>query len=55
LTLAITAGVALSMGSSAMAAENGKFRIGVVTFLSGPAAGPFGEPSRTPPKCWWKG
>jgi len=39
--LALTAGLA----SGASAAENGKFRIGIVTFLSGPAAGPFGVPS----------
>ncbi|MCF5565597.1 ABC transporter substrate-binding protein, partial [Pseudomonas sp. PA-3-11C] len=55
LTLAITAGLALSMGSSAMAAENGKFRIGVVTFLSGPAAGPFGEPSANAAKVLVEG
>lgn len=39
--LALTAGLA----SAASAAENGKFRVGIVTFLSGPAAGPFGVPS----------
>ena len=27
------------------AAENGKFRLGIVTFLSGGAAGPFGVPA----------
>lgn len=31
--------------ASAEAAENGKFRVGVVTFLSGGAAGPFGVPA----------
>jgi branched-chain amino acid transport system substrate-binding protein len=31
--------------TAASAAENGKFRIGVVTFLSGAAAGPFGVPA----------
>jgi branched-chain amino acid transport system substrate-binding protein len=31
--------------SGAQAAENGKFRVGIVTFLSGAAAGPFGVPS----------
>ena len=36
--------VALAAGS-AQAAENGKFRVGIVTFLSGAAAGPFGVPS----------
>lgn len=41
--LAITAS-ALAAGT-AQAAENGKFRLGIVTFLSGPAAGPFGVPS----------
>jgi len=39
--LALAAGAA----GSASAAENGKFRVGIVTFLSGPAAGPFGVPS----------
>lgn len=34
---------ALSM--PAAAADNGKFRVGVVTFLSGAAAGPFGVPA----------
>ena len=31
--------------SSAEAADNGKFRLGIVTFLSGPASGPFGVPA----------
>tara|TARA_R110002049_G_scaffold71979_7_gene185334 strand:- start:29062 stop:30375 length:1314 start_codon:yes stop_codon:yes gene_type:complete len=39
--LALTAG----MATGASAAENGKFRVGIVTFLSGAAAGPFGVPS----------
>ncbi|MCR6632441.1 MAG: ABC transporter substrate-binding protein [Magnetospirillum sp.] len=39
LTAAVTGTV------SAQAAENGKFRLGIVTFLSGGAAGPFGVPS----------
>lgn len=39
--LALIAGVATNAG----AAENGKYRIGVVTFLSGAAAGPFGVPA----------
>ena len=39
--LALAAGAA----GSASAAEDGKFRVGIVTFLSGPAAGPFGVPS----------
>ena len=39
--LALSAG----MASGASAAENGKFRVGIVTFLSGAAAGPFGVPS----------
>lgn len=38
----ILAGVA---STSAIAADNGKFRIGIVTFLSGAAAGPFGVPA----------
>ncbi|MFZ3083761.1 ABC transporter substrate-binding protein [Rhodoferax ferrireducens] len=40
-TLALTA----ALGTSAIAADNGKYRIGVVTFLSGAAAGPFGVPA----------
>ena len=39
--LALTAG----MATGTSAAENGKFRVGIVTFLSGAAAGPFGVPS----------
>jgi len=39
--LALTAAAAVP----AQAADNGKFRIGIVTFLSGGAAGPFGVPS----------
>ncbi len=37
----LAAGVATQAG----AADNGKYRIGVVTFLSGAAAGPFGVPA----------
>lgn len=37
--------MATAATSSANAADNGKYRIGIVTFLSGPAAGPFGIPS----------
>ncbi|MGQ3675868.1 ABC transporter substrate-binding protein [Xanthobacter sp. TB0139] len=47
LTLGVAAAALLApfaVGNAA-AAENGKFRLGVVTFLSGPAAGPFGIPS----------
>jgi branched-chain amino acid transport system substrate-binding protein len=40
-TLALMAAVS----TSANAADNGKYRIGVVTFLSGAAAGPFGVPA----------
>ena len=44
-----TFAVAISLGAgvktSATAADNGKFRIGIVTFLSGAAAGPFGVPA----------
>lgn len=41
------AAMALTVGmvAGAQAAENGKFRVGIVTFLSGAAAGPFGVPS----------
>src|SRR5437868_5121176 len=38
----VTAGAALALPATA---DNGKFRIGVVTFLSGAAAGPFGVPA----------
>ena len=31
--------------ATAEAAESGKFRLGIVTFLSGPASGPFGVPA----------
>jgi branched-chain amino acid transport system substrate-binding protein len=44
LTLAVSTAVAALSGPVAQAAESVK--IGVVTFLSGPAAGPFGIPSR---------
>lgn len=46
-TLPILALMALGATSAdpAAAAENGKFRLGVVTFLSGGAAGPFGVPA----------
>lgn len=40
-----TIGLTAAMTSTAMAAENGKYRIGIVTFLSGAAAGPFGVPA----------
>ena len=42
---AVAIAAALALSAPAHAAENGKFRIGVVTFLSGGAAGPFGVPS----------
>lgn len=37
--------LAACLATSANAADNGKYRIGVVTFLSGAAAGPFGVPA----------
>jgi branched-chain amino acid transport system substrate-binding protein len=37
--------LAAAASTSAVAADNGKYRIGVVTFLSGAAAGPFGVPA----------
>ena len=52
LALAIAAA---GFNGAAVAAENGKFRIGVVTFLSGPAAGPFGEPSANAAKVLVEG
>jgi branched-chain amino acid transport system substrate-binding protein len=42
---AISLAVSAAFAPSAQAAENGKFRIGIVTFLSGGAAGPFGVPA----------
>lgn len=42
---AVALAAALAAAAPAHAADNGKFRIGVVTFLSGGAAGPFGVPS----------
>lgn len=48
-TIGRIAGAALAVATlgatQAGAAENGKFRLGIVTFLSGGAAGPFGVPS----------
>ena len=42
----VVAAIALAaMSFGAHAADNGKYRIGVVTFLSGAAAGPFGVPA----------
>ena len=56
LAFAITAaGLVLSLSAGVQAAENGKFRIGIVTFLSGPAAGPFGEPSANAAKVLVEG
>jgi len=45
LSLATLACAGLASALPAAAAENGKFRLGIVTFLSGGAAGPFGVPS----------
>ncbi len=44
-TIAIALALAVGAATSAGAADNGKYRIGVVTFLSGAAAGPFGVPA----------
>jgi len=43
--IAATLVLSTTMSTSANAADNGKYRIGVVTFLSGAAAGPFGVPA----------
>lgn len=43
--IAATLALAAAVSTSANAADNGKYRIGVVTFLSGAAAGPFGVPA----------
>lgn len=45
LSLAVSAALASAFAAPAAAADNGKFRIGIVTFLSGAAAGPFGVPA----------
>lgn len=48
LQLSATVGamlLATGVATCASAADNGKYRIGVVTFLSGAAAGPFGVPA----------
>ncbi|WP_020678126.1 ABC transporter substrate-binding protein [Geopsychrobacter electrodiphilus] len=45
LTLLLTATLSLGMSVSARA-EDGNFKVGLVTFLSGGAAGPFGIPAR---------
>jgi len=44
-SLAVMAAAGTLAAMPVHAAENGKFRVGVVTFLSGAAAGPFGVPS----------
>lgn len=41
----IAVAMALTAMTCASAADNGKFRVGIVTFLSGAAAGPFGVPA----------
>jgi branched-chain amino acid transport system substrate-binding protein len=43
--VATTLVLSAAISTSASAADNGKYRIGVVTFLSGAAAGPFGMPA----------
>jgi branched-chain amino acid transport system substrate-binding protein len=45
LTTWVALAAACASCSPVQAAENGKFRIGIVTFLSGGAAGPFGVPA----------
>lgn len=45
LAMALATVAAASTMTSAAAADNGKFRLGVVSFLSGAAAGPFGVPA----------
>lgn len=42
---ALALAAAIGFSAPVSAAENGKFRVGIVTFLSGAAAGPFGVPS----------
>ena len=45
LSLASIAALAGLLSAPAHSAENGKYRIGIVTFLSGAPAGPFGVPA----------
>lgn len=52
---ALAVGVTAGGAGTAAAAENGKFRVGIVTFLSGPAAGPFGVPSANAAKVMVEG
>ncbi|MGE5650039.1 MAG: ABC transporter substrate-binding protein [Bacillota bacterium] len=42
---AMSVAVSAAFAPAAQAADNGKFRLGIVTFLSGSAAGPFGVPA----------
>lgn len=44
-TVAAALALAGTVSTSALGADNGKYRIGIVTFLSGAAAGPFGVPA----------
>jgi len=46
LLAALVACATLALPDTGIRAEDAKFRIGVVTFLSGAAAGPFGVPAR---------
>ncbi|HWH47957.1 MAG TPA: hypothetical protein VN664_09160, partial [Burkholderiales bacterium] len=43
---AVLAGTALTILCASAHAEDKPIRIGLVTFLSGPAAGPFGVPAK---------
>ena len=38
--------IGCSQNEEEVSSENDKFRIGVITFLSGPASGPFGVPAK---------
>jgi branched-chain amino acid transport system substrate-binding protein len=44
--LGVVLGAALALGAPPAAAQGQGVKLGIVTFLSGPAAGPFGIPSR---------
>ena len=42
----VTALSVVLLGSHSLSAQDAPLRIGVITFLSGPAAGPFGVPAK---------
>ena len=49
-TLVLAAGLSLIAACGARAEEPAPVKLGIVTFLTGPAAAPFGIPDATAPK-----